>query len=288
MMNSIQRKLNSKRGASMILVLALFLICVMVSSVIIGTASAGVSRNAQRAEQQKGYLAVSSASNLIVEELEHLGVYAGSKKTGRYGCEDCTVEGYIYYNGSRISGYRLDAEYTSNPLDAGYAANPLDDGHLIVRDVEHAPYFVMEVDESNTTLNGMLADVFERGCTHVFKVGTAYTEKFTIALKEEDDRLPVVTCHFEMDENYDVKFVLTTEDSKYAVSVSCMSTSEKTQSTEVGFDDHKIYYKKFIVDRGIYETVEDTWSIPVEITSTTTRIWWGGPKVVKEVLSPND
>lgn len=285
-MNSLMKKLNNKRGASMILVLSLFLICVMVSSVILAAATAGVSRNAQRAEQQSGYLAISSATDLIIEELDVLGVYAGKNISGKYGCQDCNVAGYIYYNGTKISGYRLDAEYTSNPLNKDYVANALDDGHLLVK-VEHAPYVFAIKDGDNTTLNGIFAGAFERGCTQAFTLGAPYTEEMRIALAQSDERLPDVICKFTMDENYNVKFLLTTENNDYAVSISCVADVKVSNIIETvdTTDEHKIYYKKFIEGEGIYETREETWSIPVEVTSVTTEISWGGPMVVKEVLS---
>ena len=285
-MNLLQKKLNSKRGASMILVLSLFLICVMVSSVILAAASAGISRNAQRVEQQTGYLAISSASDLIIEELRTLGVYAGKNTKGIYGCKDCTVEGYINYNGSQVSGYRLDAEYTSNPLDKDYATNPLDDGHLLI-EINHEPYVKIEKDENNTTLNGIFAGVFERACNQVFIWGVPYTETIEIALKESDERLPDVICEFTMDENYNVKFLLTTENNDYAISVSCVADVRTSNITEWidTTDLHWIYFKSFDETTGSYYPKKEQWAIPVEVTSTTTEISWGGPNVVKEVLS---
>ena len=284
MINLLQKKLNSKRGASMILVLSLFLICVMVSSVILAAASAGVSRNAQRVEQQNSYLAISSASSLIIKELDSLGVYAGKNVRGKYGCQDCNVSGYIFYNGTQISGYRLDAEYLSNPL---YVFNPLDDGHLLVKK-EHDPYVQVIKDADNTTLNGIFAGAFERGCTQVFTLNAPYTESMRIDLQETDSRLPEVTCQFTMDENYNVKFLLTTANSGYAVSISCVANEATSPSGVVVVDTsdvHTVYYKKFVEEQGIYVTVEESWPIPIEVTTTTTKISWSGPKVEKEVLS---
>lgn len=198
MKNAIQRKLQSNRGASMILVLTLFLVCVMVSSVILAAASSGVSRNAQRAKQQNGYLAVSSATDLIIEELEVMGVYVGKNVVGRYGCQDCTVEGYIEYGGQMISGVRLDAEYTTNPADKDYVSNPLDDGHMLIQK-SHEPYVFAVTDAEKTTLDGLLGEMFQRGCTQVFATGMDYSEKITIALSQSDARLPDVQCLFTMD-----------------------------------------------------------------------------------------
>ena len=285
-MNLLKNKLQSNRGASMILALALFLICVMVSSVILAAASSGISRNAQRAEQQAGYLAVSSATDLILEEMDVVGVYVGKNILGRYCCQDCTVEGYIVYDGEMKEGVRLDAEYTSNPLDQDYASNPLDDGHLLMPK-SHDPYVFAIEDGDRTTLTGVFGELFRRACNQVFETGAAYTETVTIGLSNEDDRLPDVICYFTMDTDYNVTFQLTTENSDYAVLVS--STAKKTigditESVETT-DVHTIYYKKFDANTGSYFSVKEEWAIPVEVTSTATEISWGEPRIEKEVLS---
>lgn len=287
-MCKLQKKLKSNCGASMILALALFLICTMVSSVIIAAAASGVSRNAQRVEQQNGYLAISSATDLILEELDGLGSYVGKNTIGRYGCKDCTVEGYIAYEGSLIYGVRLDAEFTSNPADKDYVSNPLDDGHLLIKK-DHDPYVQTVKDEEKTSLDGLLGPMFERGCNQVFISGTSYQETITIALTNTDERLPDVTCIFTMTEDYDVSFQLTTEKSDYAVVVSVEGTEdsddeEPNETTDVS-DIHTIYYKKFDQSTGSYYTMEEQWAIPIEVVTTYTEISWADPIVEKEVLS---
>ena len=282
MMSLLQKKLNSKRGASMILVLSLFLICVMVSSVILAAASSGVSRNAQRVKQQRGYLAISSASDLIVEELEIIGKYYGKNLSRKYSCKDCTVPGYIYYEGNQISGYRLESEY----INMGPNVDPYDDGHLIAdSNKEHEPEASVTVD--NQYLKGAFAGVFERACTKVFSVGYAYEETIKIAMDETDERMPEVICDFKMDEDYNVEFVLRTEESKYAISISCAATvkSERTPDSDQSGDEHVVYFKKFDSQTGTYKTDFGIWSIPVERETITTEISWGGPNIVKEVLS---
>lgn len=282
-MNLLHKKMNSKRGASMILVLSLFLICVMVSSVILAAASSGISRNAQRAKQQRGYLAISSATDLIIEELKVTGEYSGKNISYRYGCKDCTIPATIYDNdGTPISGVRLESEY----IKMGQGVDPYDDGHVIAdANKEHAAEVTIENDTAS--LKGVFAGVFKRACEKVFSVGYPYQETITIALDQTDDRLPKVICHFEMDEEYNVNFLLTTEESDYAVSISCaahMESSNDTDKEESG-DEHLVYFKKFDRQTGTYETKSATWPIPIERTTITTRVTWGGPKVVKEVLS---
>lgn len=292
MVKLLKKKIHSNRGASMILALALFLICTMVSSVIIAAASTGISRNAQRTKQQIGYLAIGSASDLIMEELENLEVYVGKNIEGRYGCQDCTVEGYIEYKNeetgsvSTVNGVRLDAEYTDNPLDKNFVSNPLDDGHLLIP-VSHDPYVYAVTDGDKTNLDGVLGEMFQRGCTQVFATGSSYTENMTISLSNSDERMPDVTCLFTMDEEYNVSFQLTTAESDYSLvitAVAVVKVSDITESTDDS-DEHTIYYKKFDEATGSYTSVATKWAIPIEVITTTTEISWSGSKVEKGVLS---
>lgn len=291
-MNLVKKKLNSKRGASMILVLSLFLICVMVSSVILAAASSGLSRNAQRVQQQRGYLAVSSASDLIVKELKTLGKYIGVKKISRYCCEDCTIEATIYdEEGNPHSGVRLDAEYI-----VGEESHPLDDGHVLIID-EEAGYVIHEPEEAPAThdcsgLRGVFNNVFARGCAQIFETGMIYEEtiKFDLSVDgSTDERISEVICYFTMDDEYNVKFLLTTEESGYAVSISCSAKVENSSSpvNREFIDNHKhlIYYKDFDEETRMYSTQSVEWKIPIEITTMNTTVEWDGPRIVKEVLS---
>ena len=287
MTKQIKNKLNSKRGASMILALTLFLICVMVSSIILAAASSGLSRNAQRVEQQKGYLAISSASDLIVEEMKVLGTFVGKQVSGRYCCKDCTVAGYIVYNGEVINGYRLDADYTNNPLEDGYSPHQLDDGHLLIpHEHDPDPYRSVEEDEERTSLSGALGKLFHRACSQVFISGEEYEEEFTIGLSEEDSRLPDVTVVFSMDKDYNATFVLKAGNNDYAIKIVSVANENISNITETTLttDVHTIYYKQFDEGTGSYYAVKDEWSIPLEVTSVSTDISWGEPRVEKEVL----
>jgi hypothetical protein len=64
-MRTVRAKLHSRRGASILLALAFFLLCTMVASVILTSATANVSKAAQRRDEQKAYLSVSSAADLV-------------------------------------------------------------------------------------------------------------------------------------------------------------------------------------------------------------------------------
>lgn len=286
MTKALSQKMKSNCGASMMLALALFLVCVMVSSVILAASSSGASRNAKRIEQQKGYLAVSSASDLLMTELKQIGSYAGLNITGRYGCKDCNVNGYIEYNGNLVHGVRLDAEYTTNPVDKDYVSNPLDDGHLLIP-IEHKPYVFATSDESQSTLDGMFGDLFQRACNQVFITGMDYEEKITIGLSEKDSRMPDVICRFVMDEEYKASFLLTTEISEYSVLISMHAQMQeiKLPDTVDETDVHTIYYKKFDPVSGTYTTVVDEWTIPIEVNTVQKRVSWNVPIIEKGGLS---
>ena len=68
-------KLKSNRGATMILALALFLICVMVSSIILVVAASSSGRVSQQVKEQQAYLSVSSAADIVATELDRCNKY---------------------------------------------------------------------------------------------------------------------------------------------------------------------------------------------------------------------
>ena len=231
-------------------------------------------------------MAVASATDLILEEMEVLGVYVGQNIVGKYGCHDCNVEGYVEFEGTMVQGYRLDVEYTMNPADKDYVSNPLDDGHLLIPK-EHAPYVFVVTDDEKTSLNGVFADMFKRACTQIFQTEADYVEHIKIALENADERLPEVMCVFSMNKEYDVTFTLSTMESDYSIVISAVGIMQEGDIVETveTTDIHTIYYKKYMSDTGSYETKVEEWAIPVEVTTTMTEISWGIPVVEKGVLS---
>lgn len=79
MIHSLKRKLNSQRGASMLLALLFLLICVMVSASILMAAVSNTGKHRSNMEEHQTYLALSSAVSLICDELartEYQGQYS--------------------------------------------------------------------------------------------------------------------------------------------------------------------------------------------------------------------
>ena len=82
-MQAIRRKLNSQKGASMLMALLLMLVGIMVSAVIISAATSAAVNKRSEKEQQQAYLAVSSAAELVRDDFQSL--------TGRYKDVTTTV-----------------------------------------------------------------------------------------------------------------------------------------------------------------------------------------------------
>ncbi|MBQ9041556.1 MAG: hypothetical protein IJ111_01945 [Eggerthellaceae bacterium] len=76
-MNSQERQERSTRGASLPLVLLLFLVCAMASSIVLAAASAAAGRTAGLAESDQLYYSASSAARLFSDEI------AGDDGSGR-------------------------------------------------------------------------------------------------------------------------------------------------------------------------------------------------------------
>lgn len=68
-MTRIERKLNSSRGAAVLIAMLVLLIVVAVSSVIVTAAMANASRIEKRNENQQVYLAAQSAADIICKDL---------------------------------------------------------------------------------------------------------------------------------------------------------------------------------------------------------------------------
>lgn len=82
-MQAIRRKLNSQKGASMLMALLLMLVGIMVSAVIISAATSAAVNKRSEKEQQQAYLAVSSAAELVRDDFQSI--------TGRYKLVTTTV-----------------------------------------------------------------------------------------------------------------------------------------------------------------------------------------------------
>lgn len=85
MNRKVKEKLNSKRGASVVLALFLLLVCTFAGTSALTAARANVGRYSTMRETQQDYLSVTSAAKLIIADLQD---------------NDLNVKGTFYSNGS--------------------------------------------------------------------------------------------------------------------------------------------------------------------------------------------
>ena len=69
-MNALKNKIKSQRGASITFALLLFLVCAVVSIVVVVAGSAAAGRMSQRAETDQRYYAVTSAVELLCDDFK--------------------------------------------------------------------------------------------------------------------------------------------------------------------------------------------------------------------------
>lgn len=277
MLQQIRKKLNKNNGASILIALGLFLICTMVASLIIVAAASGSNRSTLRINQQRAYFAVSSAAEMLVEDLQTQGEFVGKNQATRYGCKEYytpTKYSLQKTNGQIAYGYLIPATLineSSSPII-------IDELHL-TNDLE-----VKSVDEANTHLNGLLGGVIKKAAEKVYKENSPYEEHFIIKADDSSDRLPNVNCKFSMDTSYNIKIELKAEDSEYSVTINtkCASAGLAVESVPNGKCNHIVLYKEK-QDDGSFLDAQMTLGIGISYNLETTTVRWGVPEIVKGV-----
>lgn len=274
----MKRKLKNNSGASMILALALMLICVMVSSTIIASAASGTSRAIRRTEQQQDYLAVSAASDLIAKNLTNVGEFIGTIEIRVKDCQQYNNPTTVMYKGSPTTGY-----WVTVPPVANVYAYYIVDGLCKETNIK-------SIHGDTEFLEGPFGTLMETAATHVYMNESAYTQTFTISVPQEEaglDRLPAVKCSFIMTKNYDVTIHLTSEnpDIAYAIKMELHPTvvEDKTGDLQTITCQHRVYYKQEV--DGSLVAVEPTEKQTFSYTATApeTHVTWGTPVITKEV-----
>lgn len=272
----MRRKLKQQTGASLILALMLFLICVMVASSILVAAASGSSRNITRTQKQQAYLAVSSAAELLMDELSNVGSFVGRAEKNQYACSQYAKDGckehYTYVGlGTAVVGYKFE------DCTKGVEATILPE--LCVSDTEFSQRFM----DDSSSVQGLLQPVLEEAALKIFAEAEVleYTTEFTVTI--EDERLPEVKCCLTMKSNYDVSIVVTTAESDYSVTIYLDGREEadSTILTEPLSCTHVVYYKVQVGDRYVPQKDENyVFTSGTKYVERTT-ISWEAPELVK-------
>ena len=274
----MRRKLKSNSGTSMILALALMLICVMVSSVILAAAASGTSRSINRTQQQQDYLAVSAAAELLASNLTDVGEFVGTIEIRVKDCQQYNNPTTVMYKGTPVQGYWV----TVPPVANSYA-------YYIVDEL-HKESNVKSI-HGNTSFKGTpFGEMMKAAATHVYMNEAMYTQTFTISVPMEEngkDRLPAVQGTFTMTQNYDVSIELRSEnpESGYAVRIELVPTVvvDETGDTQTITCEHKVCYKQEINGTLVSSYPEEKQKFSYNTTAPETTVTWGIPLVTKEV-----
>lgn len=96
-MKRLRKKLHSERGASILLALLFFLVCMMVGASVLAAAASNAGKIRSNQTEQQKYLTLSSAIRLICDELEQ------AEYTGKYKSYEWTVSEKKDADGNVIS-----------------------------------------------------------------------------------------------------------------------------------------------------------------------------------------
>ena len=286
-MKQIKKKLHSNTGASIMLALALTLICLMVSSVIVAAAASGAYRNQQELKSQQEYLAITSAAQYIAENLNtsrdfvFCGVhYNGEKVCNRYksNYENNNREN-IQINGENRSVFVIP---TPTPYVAALAGVEVLDFYLV--DGENIFHAARAEDKvgTGTSFSGIFKDMMNEAVESVYVEAKEYSKEFNVSVT--DDRIPDVKCTFKMDMDYQVEIIVgsASGNSQYTLSVDLPAFSPIENPTGVKSNveckHHCIYeYIDNVGNVAIKEDTELTFSH--EVNNSTTTVTWGSPVI---------
>ena len=319
-MNRIRKKLQSNSGASVMIALGLFLICTMISSVVITAAAGGSSRSREeRLEQQREYLSISSAAQTVMDEITKLKRYVGREIDSYHACNDyCNGEPVdITYdikvgdavNTETVRGWRLpftnvnlgeNTEVTDVLIPQGSTIHPDQTSDNRKRYPEGDE--TLSDEAIGTELKGALAGAVENAVKELYErnlEGTEweYKEDFTIQLStpQEVDKIKPVKCEFIMDSQYNITIKLTIAgseedrvDSDYAFTITAKAKKDvkNTRITDGSEPDgliceHDIYYKYF--KNGKFESTTGKVDIIGINDITTTTVTWNPPRLLKGI-----
>ena len=82
----LRHKLHSENGASLIIALLFFMVCIMVSSVILTASVANMGRIEKRRDEEQTYLAAASAARMLQDDFSDMSVFMATKTRTEYTC----------------------------------------------------------------------------------------------------------------------------------------------------------------------------------------------------------
>ncbi len=255
-MGSIRDKLRSQRGASILLALLFFLVCAMVGASVLMAAASNAGKSRSSREEQQKYLTLSSAMQLVCDELtaaKYIGTYDYSYRTEQ-------VQIGVDLNGNPVYQTHIYHEYTQTV--------GVSDGGFVCELSGILP-LTQELDELFST---EFPSSYVTGTTH-YVYAPKYinpslavtTRALTLTVQEQADKpvlsKPVIVkVRLERDETYKYRLSLTAflqEDPDYIMYAALINSGRPALSAS---------------PRQGANTCEITWSLS-EITRKEPTTW---------------
>lgn len=247
-MHLVRKKLNSQRGASILLALVFFLVCSFVGAVVLGSAVTNAGKIKGQQADQQGYYAVASAARLIRDALAEV-----------------TCEGQEHF-----------LDYSCNDADS-----PVSTGH---KD-EKAVNYVRAEAHADGKLTELLRAEAER--VYRSKTEYAPRESFsprTVTFTVEAEEMDTVEVEMTMDEDYTLTFFLRLQDpekrGEHSMTLLCPKGMEELKEEE---RSSACVHTVTVRDDTEYGSHEEERSFGIVDHIRTTVIGWSRGRITKGV-----
>ena len=259
----VKQKLNSSRGASILLAFVLFLLCAMVSAVVVGSAMTNMQKVKNRREQQQVYYSVSSAARLLHDAMEQVS-FVGSESVQTYGCTNVVVGGTDQF--TFIDPAQHHAEYPASTFQAADTAQDLPLAKILQTGAQKVYMSRITYVSSNRV------------------PFTGWSDTFII----EDGTNPVVSVKVVLDDKYNLTFTLAPQDEKwkddYQMTFLCAGREVTPDASSVPTTcTHKVSYW----DMENNQKVEEERTYDGTLTTKSTTISWIPGRILKGVSNNN-
>lgn len=199
--NYIKKKLKSNRGASLSIALLLFLVCAVLGSVILKTATAAAGRLVGVAEADQRYYSVNSAADLLAKELDGQTVHIRRAKVS----SATFIHTYVTdeYNNTDLVG--TETEGTTNPAYYYKAHQDDNSANSINKTLDFDKYFKDNKVTSDSTLLISAAYRFLFGFSEAESTGAPLASAVwdhSTPLGDQNKILEERTYYLDHDEEY--------------------------------------------------------------------------------------
>lgn len=254
MIGSAKRKLKQNSGATILMALMLFLACVTIAGVILGSAMTNLNKVKNQQKQLQVYESVSSAARLVRDRMNGL-TFTASESVLIYGCQKFAIT-------NEISGFvRCAAKYGyTEPVVSAGGSDKLT--QLIQEGVTQ----VYRSKLSKENLNN-------------YQTFSSWEKTFTV-----DDHRCAAQVTVSIDENYQLTFKFRPLDENWEDDYNVTLLMEKPTDVQSTVDQTLANqcshtYKRYNAELGKEETI--TQEFDAKQTTKTTTITYGTGTIYK-------